>query len=136
MKDIVTGEAVDSVELRQQMFANSRGFSPAVMDAAKFQLCRDVVDQMLYEMRVFVWAEDLGENIQVVAVEQPADWWQHFKERWFPAWLLRRFPVRMEKFPHPVKVEAFAVYPKLPMALRGHTAKVDYAVHYYAEDGL
>ena len=24
----------------------------------------------------------------------PADWWQHFKERWFPAWALMRWPVR------------------------------------------
>ncbi len=24
----------------------------------------------------------------------PADWWQAFRERWFPAWWLRRWPVR------------------------------------------
>jgi len=35
----------------------------------------------------------------------PADWWQHFKQRWFPRWLERRFPVRtkligaLHKFP-------------------------------------
>lgn len=27
--------------------------------------------------------------------EVPADWWQHFKQRWFPAWALERWPVRM-----------------------------------------
>ena len=23
----------------------------------------------------------------------PSDWWQHFKQRWFPQWLRRRYPV-------------------------------------------
>lgn len=27
-------------------------------------------------------------------VEYPATWWEHFKQRWFPAWALRRWPVR------------------------------------------
>lgn len=25
--------------------------------------------------------------------DYPADWWQAFKERWFPQWLLKRYPV-------------------------------------------
>lgn len=38
-------------------------------------------------------------------VEIPADWWQHFKHRWFPRWLRRKFPVKtkwvsaVHKFP-------------------------------------
>lgn len=27
-------------------------------------------------------------------IEVPADWWEHFKERWFPQWALKRWPVR------------------------------------------
>lgn len=33
-----------------------------------------------------------GERIQVHA-RWPETWWDAFKERWFPQWLLRRFPV-------------------------------------------
>lgn len=29
--------------------------------------------------------------------EWPADWWQAFKARWFPAWALRRWPVKMRE---------------------------------------
>ena len=38
--------------------------------------------------------------------QYPSDWWQAFKERWFPNWLLGRYPVRYtqiiakHKFPH------------------------------------
>lgn len=33
-------------------------------------------------------------DVDAVTVRWPADWRQAFKERWFPAWLLRRFPVK------------------------------------------
>lgn len=42
-------------------------------------------------------------------VRYPADWWQAFKGRWFPRWLLRRFPVRETV----VRMEAKALYPQI-----------------------
>lgn len=35
-----------------------------------------------------------GERIRDITF--PSDWWQAFKARWFPGWLLRRFPVRYQ----------------------------------------
>lgn len=32
----------------------------------------------------------------VINRKWPADWWQALKERWFPGWLLRWFPVEYE----------------------------------------
>ena len=37
----------------------------------------------------------------------PCDWWQAFKERWFPAWAKRKTPVRM------TEVLAVHKYPEL-----------------------
>jgi len=34
-----------------------------------------------------------GEEETEHTVVYPADWWQAVKERWFPVWLLRRYPV-------------------------------------------
>lgn len=31
---------------------------------------------------------------QKVTLYAPADWWEHFKERWFPDWAKQRWPVR------------------------------------------
>lgn len=36
----------------------------------------------------------LGMGREVEIVEWPATWWEHFKQRWFPRWALRRWPVR------------------------------------------
>ncbi len=38
----------------------------------------------------YVWGEYMGRE----TIRYPADWWQELKERWFPAWARRRWPVR------------------------------------------
>ncbi len=50
-----------------------------------------------------------GRTMEKVEVEYPADWWQAFRERWFPAWVLRRWPVKKTV----VRLEAKELYPKL-----------------------
>lgn len=39
----------------------------------------------------------------------PADWWQAFKERWFPDWAKKRWPVQYTTH----KIDAFVLYPEL-----------------------
>jgi len=39
----------------------------------------------------------LGREVERVAVEYPADWWQAVRERWLPEWAKKRWPVRMRK---------------------------------------
>ena len=47
-------------------------------------------------------------------VELPANWWEHFKQRWYPAWILKRYPVKMKKY----EFTCEQVFPEIPM--RGH----------------
>ena len=53
---------------------------------------------MVLALRAEVYGRKLGPI--------PADWWQSFKQRWFPKWLLRRFPVR--------ELDLWAIYPQAP----------------------
>lgn len=45
---------------------------------------------MSMHVKGFVWAE----NLRGDPISYPADWWEAFKERWFPAVLLKRWPVK------------------------------------------
>jgi hypothetical protein len=49
----------------------------------------------------------LSERPKDETVSYPADWWQAFKEQYFPEWLLRHFPVKMES----VIISIAAIYP-------------------------
>jgi hypothetical protein len=48
-----------------------------------------VCDSLAIQLNATVFAQRLDEQ----TVEYPADWWQAFKERFFPGWAIRRWPV-------------------------------------------
>jgi hypothetical protein len=47
---------------------------------------------------------------RVIYEAWPATWWDAFKERWFPRWLRKRYPVRFKS----IHVEKYGVYPEIP----------------------
>ena len=62
----------------------------------------------------------LGREIERIECRYPADWWQAFKARWFPAWALRRWPVK-----ETVKeLVARELYPKMAN-IPGHEAALN-----------
>ena len=61
---------------------------------------QDLRGKIVATFKTAVWAEDAGRQFVVF----PADWWQAVKERWFPAWALRRWPVKYQRWTLDVKV--------------------------------
>jgi len=55
---------------------------------------------------------------QILNIKYPIDWWQAFKERWFPKLILSRYPVKYNHVNHVVKkwkvVEVYALMRKPP----------------------
>lgn len=71
--------------------------------------------QCAYEIESFVWAQEKESR----EISYPADWWQAFRDRWFPRWAKRRWPVRYAKW----QCKVYATYPSLRIAPReGHIA--------------
>lgn len=68
-------------------------------------LIQKTVTDMLLALRQDVFAQ----KIEEVSHSYPSDWWQAFKARWFPNWLLRRYPVTTTTF----RLTASALYPKI-----------------------
>lgn len=58
------------------------------------RIAREFVDSkdeyIAYKIKSYVWSQDAGKK---VVFKYPSDWWQAFKERWFPKWLLDRYRV-------------------------------------------
>lgn len=53
----------------------------------------------------------LAERIDEISETYPADWWQALKERWFPHWALKRWPVQNKT----VCLTSYAVHFQLSM---------------------
>lgn len=54
-----------------------------------------IIERIVFDLRTYIMSMP-KQRIEVHR-RWPADWWQAFKERWFPAWLLRRYPVKYER---------------------------------------
>lgn len=70
---------------------------------------RWIADDIVISVRGYIWAD---ENEYHKTISYPADWWQAFKLRWFPAWLLQLFPAR--KITH--EISAKTIYPELKVS--------------------
>lgn len=77
------------------------------------------LERAIYRFTAYAWAERIQHEEQLVHhefhVDMPVDWWQHFKERWFPRWAIRRWPVRTKRHTEiaetKVKFECHALLP-------------------------
>ena len=65
----------------------------------------DAIHQLWY---VLVTKHVWGEKLETIDIEYPADWWHALKERWFPLWAKKRWPVKKTK----VYREVWAMLPR------------------------
>jgi hypothetical protein len=84
-----------------------------------------VVHNGLVKIWDFVWRAP--ESALYQEITYPEDWWQAFKERWFPDWLKEKYPIKYTK----VVIDVWELYPTLQPALPDHQPilqmmKVDY----------
>ena len=70
-----------------------------------------IKDTTMMRIKGFVWAED--ERVKRQEVKYPRNWWQAFKERFFPGWVLKRWPVEY----HNVVLDVMAIYPNFRPAI-------------------
>ena len=64
-----------------------------LMDTVDVDLAIEfAMDEIATRIRGHVWGE--RESVQKVSITYPTDWKQAVKERFFPAWALKRWPVR------------------------------------------
>ena len=102
---------IRTVTLEKLKFAMQQAISNELLNAhVDVQEHIDwMTDQAVVSIRGFIWAETLESE----TFQWPADWWQAFKERWFPAWAKRRWPVQYERH----KLDVKAAYPNLKVSV-------------------
>ncbi len=73
-----------------------------------------LMNQIMYSVRALIPAENVKESTHTVSVEYPDGWWNAFKEQYFPAKLLKRYPVKYVTKTETVTFTAYNLYPKFP----------------------
>lgn len=79
----------------------------ALMDA---EVQTEFIDNIIhYQLRGFLWGEKAGRY----SFRAPADWWQAVRERWWPRFVLVRWPVKYRD----EVIEVTAIYPDLKISM-------------------
>lgn len=50
---------------------------------------------LVYKLEAYI--QGLPDHKIKIDEEFPEDWWEAFKDRWFPEWLLKRYPVKYKR---------------------------------------
>lgn len=78
----------------------------AICENTIFEMYRDSTLQThVMQIVTYLW----GKVNKEVAVKYPADWKEAFKERWYPKWLLKRYPVVYVDY----VIKAYELYPDI-----------------------
>ena len=68
----------------------------AAMSRGTVEQHEDIFSQSII-LQFRTWIHGMTKERVTVHETWPSDWWQAFKERWFPQWALRRWPVKHER---------------------------------------
>jgi len=92
--------------LKALTFCVRKRMDPRIMWSVKPDVILDQVSSdMIMSLESRIWGRELG----VDHLKWPATWWDAVRERWCPAWALKRWPVRYRRY----SVQAWHTYPTL-----------------------
>jgi hypothetical protein len=84
---------IRSLLLEPANWGSSIRFSNELLtDAVASSIVDHETKMVMFGVRAMIW----GENVH--NIDYPLDWWQAFKDRWFPEWLKKRYPVLWKKW--------------------------------------
>jgi hypothetical protein len=101
------------------------GLPPSLIDE-KFEVRDSFISDLLRGyLSGYLW----GEPGPTRTIKYPVDWWSAFKVRWFPAWLLNRYPALYQC--HQISLNT--LYPLFRVSLPKETPVLKFTVSDYKQ---
>jgi len=93
--------------------------SREVVEDMKLDLKGAVSEMLVMQLIAKIYTEDVETIPEIARISYPANWWEHFRQTYLPAWILSRWPIKQRTIVRRADVTKFAAYPKLPAAMNG-----------------
>jgi len=100
---------IQEVELQKIEFGYSQMISRYLLESSVYTEMDYARQALEINVRGYLW----GEDQKGYSFQYPRDWWEAFKERWFPARLKLRWPVKYTK----QDISVTTVYPDLKISM-------------------
>lgn len=98
---------LEKIPVNVDMCIPQKDIIASTLETSRF--FNEVNKSMYFKMRAYVW----GHTSTVMTIKYPADWKQAFKERWFPSFLLKKYPIVYKTY----SVDASIIYPRINVVL-------------------
>ena len=85
----VSEQQIETVTLNKIKVAMQKLVDERLLMDTHFDIAHWSLEQFSMELKGYL----LGEDVQRKEITYPCDWWQAFKDHWFPAWAKRRWPI-------------------------------------------
>lgn len=103
---------IQTVKLEKLRMGLEMRLSDKLLCDAQVSIIHDyITNHVILLVKGHVWGE--LESVQRREISYPRDWWESFKERWFPDWVLSKWPVVYTK----VIIDVRAIYPNFRPAM-------------------
>jgi hypothetical protein len=104
------------ISLEPMVICSSKRISETeieVMPTASIR--KNILNDILIDLRLDLLKEFIEPDVKNINIELeiPKTWFQHFKEDYFPKWLLEKFPVKYKGKTFCYKVSVDNIYPNL-----------------------
>ncbi len=106
--EIAADIALKRVRFEIERFCAQQQFDPREM-SRNAEMSAHFVDEMSRMMVLKLMTKIATKKFDMKGVRFPADWWESFKNRWFPRWALKRWPVQWTQ----VELTGSAYYPDI-----------------------
>ena len=110
-KEIMDDASVERIVMSIMDVASNKGID--VHQLLKVKDTHFYIQKTVEHIWLTVLRKVLVQDIDEICVDYPSTWWDHFKSRWFPKWLCRRFPVKMKT----IRLTAKAIYDSSKIAI-------------------
>lgn len=96
MSELITGKEISRINLEKMQFEISKYIPESILGEARIDISETIKNEMKAEIRFFLYGKEIKREIEET-YSYPRDWWQAFKERWYPGFLKKQFPVKYRK---------------------------------------
>lgn len=107
---------IETVELERIKFGLMMGLSKEWMGASVEFRDDFFTNNVVMQAHGYLW----GRTDELVEIKYPKDWRESFKERWFPAWMLKRYPVAYKTH----RIDVREIYPDYRPAIPDKTFRL------------
>jgi len=93
----MSSKHIASIGLEKIRFGLLQQVGHSVIKSLRIDRCNDFLTrQIIYQITGYVLGREVKEVV-IDSIDVPVTWWDHFKQRFFPGWLLLRFPVKTRR---------------------------------------